>query len=110
MGYNAKPQIKSELSGYFLRDLCIRAVNHMAFEYFIMACICVNTVMLAIKWYKMSASVVSVCNIANYIFMAIFTIEAIIKIVALKKNYFRENWNVFDFTVVVLTFAVVLIT
>ena len=42
----------------------------------------------------------------NYIFSAIFTIEAGIKLVALGKKYFKEVWNIFDFIVVVGTWVV----
>ena len=41
--------------------------------------------------------------IFNYIFVGIFTFEAIIKITAYGKNYFYDNWNRFDFTVAILT-------
>jgi len=41
---------------------------------------------------------------ANYAFMAIFTIEAILKIIAMK--YFKDSWNIFDFTVVIGTIVV----
>ena len=37
----------------------------------------------------------------NYVFMVIFTIEAIIKLIALKCDYFRDGWNWFDFIVVI---------
>jgi hypothetical protein len=39
--------------------------------------------------------------------MAIFTVEAIIKLIAQKKLYFKDNWNLFDFVVVVFTAIVV---
>ena len=41
---------------------------------------------------------------ANLIFAGIFTIEAILKIVAFGPGaYFRSNWNLFDFFIVVAT-------
>ena len=45
-------------------------------------------------------------EIINYIFSVIFTIEAIIKLIALKKKYFKEMWNIFDFIVVIGTWVV----
>ena len=68
-----------------------------------MACIFLNTVVLAVKWYMMPESVISVVEILNYIFMVIFTIEAIVKIIAMRSKYFRDGWNIFDFVVVLLT-------
>jgi hypothetical protein len=47
-------------------------------------------------------------EIVNYIFGTIFTIEAILKILAYRRNYFRDAWNKFDFIVVVLTWFVVI--
>jgi len=49
-------------------------------------------------------------DILNYIFTMIFTFEAIIKIFALDKNYFKDNWNIFDFIVVILSILSVIIT
>ena len=37
----------------------------------------------------------------NYLFTAIFVIEAIIKLVALRREYFKNPWNNFDFFVVI---------
>ena len=45
---------------------------------------------------------------ANYIFMSIFTAEAVVKIIALRMLYFKDSWNRFDFFVVFCT-AVILI-
>lgn len=45
----------------------------------------------------------------NYVFGSIFTAEAVLKILAYRRNYFREAWNKFDFAVVVLTWLVVII-
>ena len=37
----------------------------------------------------------------NYICTGIFIAEAIIKLLGLGKNYFKDGWNVFDFIIVV---------
>lgn len=37
----------------------------------------------------------------NLVFYFVFLIEAILKIVVLKKEYFKEGWNVFDLTIVI---------
>ena len=36
----------------------------------------------------------------NYIFTCIFVLEAIIKLIAYSKRYFKDNWNIFDFSIV----------
>lgn len=49
-------------------------------------------------------------EILNYVFAAIFTIEAIIKITAFGKLYFKDNWNVFDFIIVVGTAIAIILS
>ena len=110
MTYSALPQLRTVHTDNPFRDFCIDIVTHKAFDLFIMGCIIGNTVVLAIKWYIMPLWVVSVIELVNYIFMVIFTLEAVLKIIAMGKNYFKESWNVFDFTVVVLTALILGIT
>jgi urea transporter len=45
----------------------------------------------------------------NFVFIGIFTLEAILKIIAMGKKYFKDAWNVFDFIVVMVTFIVLII-
>lgn len=40
-------------------------------------------------------------DFSNFIFTAIFIIEASLKLVAFGKTYFKNPWNKFDFFVVV---------
>lgn len=42
----------------------------------------------------------------NIVFSLIFTVEAIIKLIGMKGNYFKDTWNVFDFVVVCITLVV----
>ena len=43
-------------------------------------------------------------NVVDHIFIIIFLIEAIVKIAVLKpREYFRDNWNVFDFIIVIIS-------
>ena len=43
------------------------------------------------------------------IFNVIFTLEALIKIFALRCLYFKEAWNVYDFTIVVTTYLILIL-
>ena len=49
-------------------------------------------------------------DILNYVFAAIFTIEAIIKIIAFGKFYFKDNWNIFDFIIVIGTAIAIILS
>jgi hypothetical protein len=42
--------------------------------------------------------------------MGIFTLEAIMKLAAMGCDYFHNNWNVFDFIVVVGTILVFIVS
>jgi len=53
--------------------------------------------------------VVTAIEYLNYAFSIIFTFEAIIKLIAMRKNYFKDSWNIFDFIVVVGTWLVIII-
>ena len=48
-------------------------------------------------------------EILNYVFAGIFTLEAIIKLIAQKKMYFSDSWNIFDFTIVIFTLLILLL-
>lgn len=42
-------------------------------------------------------------NKINYFFVAVFTGECVIKILALRHYFFTSGWNIFDLAVVVLS-------
>lgn len=62
-----------------------------------------NTIVLAVSWYEMSDYATNVLMYINYGFAVVFIIEAGIKITALGKTYFKDNWNKFDFFIVTIT-------
>ena len=69
-----------------------------------------NTFVLGFNWYMQPESFKAPIDVFNYLFMIIFTVEAIIKIIAHRTHYFTDAWNRFDFTVVVLTAIILIIT
>jgi hypothetical protein len=82
MSYSAKPQIRPVANRKDIccfEKLCISITNNSYFDTFIMICILLNTVTLAWTSYGQSPKVEKVTDLLNYIFMAIFTLEAIIK-------------------------------
>jgi len=112
LAYSASPVIyvkpKDNEIGCF-RNTLIKLTNHSLFDSFIMICILLNTIVLALTWYDQSALAHMVLVNLNYVFMAIFTVEAILKIIAMKSAYFKDGWNVFDFVVVVFTILALII-
>lgn len=57
----------------------------------------------------MPNSVGTAVAVFNYIFAAIFALEAIIKIISFGKAYFKDNWNIFDFIVVIISIIGIII-
>lgn len=101
---NTKPVIKKMVNTTnIVRKVCFLFIMHPAFEWFIFGCIISNTIVLTIHWYLIPPIIVTVVSILNYIFAAIFAIEAILKIIALQRAYFRDSWNKFDFVIVIAT-------
>ena len=74
-----------------------------------MFCILMNTAVMALVWFDQPEELPNIFEIVNYIFMVIFTAEAIIKIVALRSLYFRDSWNIFDFNIVSVTLLMLLL-
>lgn len=73
-------------------------------EHFVMGCIITNAVVMATRFFGEPTWYGIIIDTLNYIFTAIFTIEAVLKLLAFGIiNYFRQLWNLFDFSVLVLT-------
>ena len=64
---------------------------------------------MALVWFDEPKELSGIIETLNYIFAGIFTLEAIIKIIALKTSYFKDSWNIFDFTIVVFTLVILLL-
>ena len=58
-------------------------------------------VVLCVMWHGIPDVVVQVTKIIDLVFVGIFALEAIIKIAAMKGSYFKDNWNRFDFAIIV---------
>ena len=92
-----------------MKEFCARTVNKKWFEYTIIGLILVNAAVLGLET---SASINqkyhSLFSYINQFVLAVFVLEAAMKITAVYPTigkYFRDGWNVFDFTIVVLSFV-----
>ena len=74
---------------------------HPAFEVGISAVIGVNTVVMAMSYWSMPAAYENALEICNLVFTCVFTVEAGLKLVVLRRRYFSDWWNRFDFFIVV---------
>ncbi|XP_018043907.1 PREDICTED: muscle calcium channel subunit alpha-1 isoform X5 [Atta colombica] len=80
-------------------------VTSQPFEYTIFTLIMINTVTLAMKFYRQPQVYTDVLDVLNMIFTAVFALEFVFKLAAFRfKNYFGDAWNVFDFVIVLGSF------
>ena len=99
-----KPLIKKTLkSNNLIRRFCFYIITMKYFETCMQICISLNTILLMMKWYSMPSDIKHIISYINYTFAVIFTLEAALKIIGFGKHYFKDSWNIFDFTVVILT-------
>ncbi|KAG7215977.1 hypothetical protein INR49_003498 [Caranx melampygus] len=79
-----------------------KIINSSQFEYIMFVLILGNTLTLAVQHYEQSKLFTSIMDILNMIFTVVFTIEMIIKLLALRAHhYFIDPWNSFDALIVV---------
>ena len=65
---------------------------------------------MAITYEGSSDMVNQFMDLTNYIFTAIFIVEACLKIFVFGFAYFKSNWNRFDFFVVITSILDILLT
>ncbi|KHJ46318.1 transporter, cation channel family protein [Trichuris suis] len=81
------------------------------FEYFIMSMICLNTIILMMSYYQEPPLYRTVLRYLNSTLTFVFTIEALLKILAFGvRNYFKDGWNTFDFITVIGSITDALVT
>ena len=111
MVLNSKPyRSLSIVTNSRLRGCLQKMVDSVWFDRFVSLCIILNTLVLCLEWTGQSERVNEIQSIFNYIFTAIFTLEAIVKILAYRCAYFGERWNKFDFSIVVGNYIGIIIT
>ncbi|XP_035175669.1 sodium channel protein type 5 subunit alpha-like isoform X2 [Oxyura jamaicensis] len=80
-------------------------VSHKAFDISVVTLICLNMVVMMAE--NDDEAVKNVLKNINYFFVAVFTGECVIKILALRHYFFTSGWNIFDLVVVILSLATI---
>jgi hypothetical protein len=92
-------ELKKKLKPY--NPTAFGVIMNDYFDPFIMTCIILNSMFMAITYQGMSDDVTDFLKVANFIFAAIFFVEMCLKLLGLGVfQYFRDTWNIFDFTIV----------
>ncbi|KAJ7408210.1 hypothetical protein WISP_122266 [Willisornis vidua] len=96
-----KPQKPIPRPSNVFLGLLFDIVVHKAFDITIVIFICLNMVVMMAE--NDDEGTKKVLNKINYFFVAVFTAECVIKILALRHHYFKSGWNLFDLSVVILS-------
>ncbi|KAJ7992171.1 hypothetical protein DPEC_G00275760 [Dallia pectoralis] len=65
-------------------------------------CVILNVIFLTLEHYPISWAFVDMLIVANFVFIAIYTAEMVLKVIAMDPYYyFQSGWNILDFTIVV---------
>ena len=74
---------------------------HPVFHYFILTTILLNGVLLCLSWYRESSEFDEFSEICHYLFLAVYVIEAFLKLLFYGRDYFDSNWNTFDLVIMI---------
>lgn len=80
-------------------------ISHQFFDIFIMVLICLNMVTMMVETDDQSPEKEDLLFKVNVAFIAVFTGECMLKLIALRQYFFTNGWNIFDFIVVILSIA-----
>ena len=90
-----------------MRELSGRISGSKPFEYFIIALILGNAVVLGLETVeRIGDEFLTWFELAHNVTLAIFIVEAAMKLLALaprSQRYFQDGWNIFDFSIIVLS-------
>ena len=82
-----------------------KAAQSLWFEVLVIAIIVINTLFMMLTHYEQSDWYSQMLWIANAVFTGFYLVEAAIKIIGLRRYYFKSAWNIFDFILVVVAVA-----
>jgi Ion transport protein len=99
---NISPIVVLDETDSRFRKFFRRIVQSRTYDIFILICIIMNTIVLAINWYSQPVYVDDILDYINYSFAIIFAFESIFKIIALGASaFFRDVNNCFDLFIVI---------
>ncbi|MGB0497385.1 MAG: ion transporter [Rubricella sp.] len=89
-----------------LRDRALALIEAPSFSNFILAVIIANAITLGLETSpRMMEAAGPLLLTLDRLFLAIFVVEIVIKLFALRLTFFRNGWNLFDFAIVAIALA-----
>jgi len=89
-----------------MRAALIRFVESQRFTMLVMVAVVANAIVLGVDTYGQLPQVVhDVCARLDTVFIVFFVAEITVKLIAWRRGFFENSWNVFDLVVVVVSLA-----
>ncbi|XP_031560094.1 sodium channel protein 1 brain-like isoform X2 [Actinia tenebrosa] len=101
--YNRRPKKQPKRPTSKWRGWIFDLIHQKKFEVFIMSVIMLNMISMMMQHHNQSQGFTNALRYSNYVFTGIFIVEAIIRLTALKFDYFKQAWNLFDFVIVIFS-------
>jgi len=92
------------------RKFFFHIAEHPAFEVIILTAIAFNSLLMCFTYPNMHEDTVKMIARINYVFLGFFLIEATVKLIAYGRRYFKDEWNRFDFIIILASIAAIIIT
>ena len=90
-----------------IQQTFLKIRNHHAFEGVVISIIIISAIMVGFRTYDevFPSEVFQIFSVLDYAVTIFFLIEIIIRVYSYEKarDFFKENWNIFDFTIVALS-------
>ena len=90
-----------------IQQTFLKIRNHDVFEGIVISIIIISAIMVGFRTYDevFPAEVFQIFSVLDYAVTIFFLIEIIIRVYSYEKarDFFKENWNIFDFTIVALS-------
>ncbi|XP_058476873.1 sodium channel protein type 4 subunit alpha A isoform X1 [Solea solea] len=93
-----------------IQGMVFDLISQQFFDIFIMVLICLNMVTMMVETDNQSAEKEDLLFKINVAFIIVFTGECTLKLFALRQYFFTNGWNVFDFVVVILSIAGIMLS
>jgi len=100
---NQKPKIEQKKPQDKIKAIVYDFCTSTQFEAFILALIIINMIIFMLFTPRQSIETENLFEDINLIFLIIFCGEAVMKIYSMGGRYFKDSYNVFDFTIISIT-------
>ncbi|XP_062838985.1 voltage-dependent T-type calcium channel subunit alpha-1I isoform X4 [Anolis carolinensis] len=104
-----KKRRKAQRLPYYATYCSVRLLIHSVctshyLDIFITFIICLNVVTMSLEHYNQPMSLETALKYCNYMFTAVFVLEAVLKLVAFGlRRFFKDRWNQLDLAIVLLS-------